>query len=78
MDNVTSKPRDLGFYRMKVRANLSTEQRAILRRAGQGRVLERLAVLLGRGEIAASQAGAAYQAFKRAGLLDHDKDNESE
>jgi hypothetical protein len=56
-------PRDIGTYRIIRAAELTDEQRAVLRLAGRERVLERLCVLVGEGRVSLSKVQAKYGAL---------------
>jgi hypothetical protein len=61
-----SLPSGVGVYQVIRPANLTEEEKAILHRAGQERVVERLIALMSKGKIAASGAQRFYVAFTRS------------
>ena len=64
--------RDAGTYRIIPRTTLTPCQMAVLQRAGQRRILSRLAALVGQGAIAASGAQRFYAAYRRTSALHGD------
>lgn len=55
--------KSLGEYRIIRPAELTDEQRAVLRLAGRERVQERLCALIGEGKLSVSQVQAKYGAL---------------